>query len=181
LTIQSISTRQAAPLAAARSNNTGTMKMSTFSIDEHLTQAASSNVAPAASRPLVGASWRGRHIAAAPDRRSATPDPVAPTAASTTPPKLAAVATKNNVTAQSNAAPLVNAQPRPFYVTNSNYNPTDVNSPETIQDPTATAAPQFVEWTSANGLTTTGVMNPFGLTQNNPGMGFYGAPSNNRF
>jgi hypothetical protein len=43
-----------------------------------------------------------------------------------------------------------------------------------IQDPTATAAPQPVQWTSSNGLTTTGVMNPFGLTQNNPGLGFWG-------
>jgi len=66
-------------------------------------------------------------------------------------------------------------------VINSNYNPADVNSPETIPDPTATAAPQLVQWISANGLTTTGVMNPFGLTQNNPGMGFFGAPSNPRF
>jgi hypothetical protein len=70
--------------------------------------------------------------------------------------------------------PLQNPQPQPFYVVNSNYNPADPNSPATIQDPTATAAPQPVQWTSSNGLTTTGVMNPFGLTQNNPGLGFFG-------
>lgn len=70
--------------------------------------------------------------------------------------------------------PVQNPQPQPFYVTNSNYNPADPNSPATIQDPTATAAPQPVQWTSANGLTTTGVMNPFGLTQNNPALGYFG-------
>ncbi len=118
---------------------------------EPLAQAAS-------SRRLVGASPRGRQIAA---------DPVP--------------APAKNRTDFSNPAQLQSGQPRPFYVTNSNYNPADVNSPETIPDPTATAAPQLVQWTSPNGLTTTGVMNPFGLTQNNPGMGFYGAQSNPRF
>jgi hypothetical protein len=70
--------------------------------------------------------------------------------------------------------PVQNPQAQPFYVTNSNYNPADPNSPAAIQEPTATAAPQPVQWTSSNGLTTTGVMNPFGLTQNNPGLGFFG-------
>jgi hypothetical protein len=31
-------------------------------------------------------------------------------------------------------------------------------------------------WTSANGLTTTGILNPFGLKQNNPAIGYNGAP-----
>jgi len=53
--------------------------------------------------------------------------------------------------------------------------PASAGSPAVIQDPTATATPQAVQWTSANGLTTTGIMNPFGLTQNNPAIGFFGA------
>ena len=44
-----------------------------------------------------------------------------------------------------------------------------------IQDASATASPQPVLWTASNGLTTIGVMNPFGLTKNNPSMGYYGA------
>jgi len=70
--------------------------------------------------------------------------------------------------------PVQNPQAEPFYIVNSNYNPADPNSPAMIQDPTATAAPQAVQWTSANGLTTTGVLNPFGLTQNYPGLGNFG-------
>ena len=70
--------------------------------------------------------------------------------------------------------PVQNPQPLPFMVTNSNYNPADPSSPAMIQDPIATAAPQAVQWTSSNGMTTTGVMNPFGLTQNNPALGFFG-------
>ena len=73
------------------------------------------------------------------------------------------------------AAPGPILQAQPFYITNPNYNPADPGSPAAIQDPTATATPQAVQWTSANGLTTTGVMNPFGLTQNNPAIGFFGA------
>jgi hypothetical protein len=46
-----------------------------------------------------------------------------------------------------------------------------------IQDAGATAAPQRVQWTSANGLTTTGIMNPFGLTKNDPSIGFNLFPS----
>ena len=164
--------RQATPPAAVRFNNARTVKLSKFAVDEPLTQTASSNVPPAASRPLIGASQRGRQITAVSDRRSAARDPIAPSVTS--------IATKNT-TDVSNTTPLQNVQSRPFYVTNSNYNPADVNSPETIQDPTATAGPQLVQWTSSNGLTTTGVMNPFGLTQNNPAMGFYGAPTTQRF
>jgi hypothetical protein len=70
--------------------------------------------------------------------------------------------------------PTENPIAQPFYIINSNYNPADPNSPAMVQDPTATAAPQAVQWTSANGLTTTGVMNPFGLTQANPSLGFFG-------
>ena len=73
--------------------------------------------------------------------------------------------------------PVQNPQPQPFSVVNSNYNPADPNSPAMIQEPTATAPPQPVQWTSSNGLTTTGVMNPFGLTQNNAGLGFFGGHS----
>jgi hypothetical protein len=175
LTIQRISNRQATPLAAARFSSARTVKLPKFAVDEPLTQAASGNVAPASSnvtpRPLVGASQSSRQIAAVPDRASAAHDPIAPSVTST--------ATKNT-TDLSNSPLLASGQARPFYVTNSNFNPADVNSPETIQDPTATAAPQLVQWTSPNGLITTGVMNPFGLTQNNPGMGFYGAPSTQR-
>lgn len=161
MTIQSMSNRQAAPLAAVRLNNARTAKLSKFVVDEPLAQSAS-------SRRLVAASPRGRQIAVVPDRRSAASDPVA-------------APTTKNTTDFSNPAPLQSGRPQPFYVTNSNYNPADANSPETIQDPTATAAPQLVQWTSPNDLTTTGVINPFGLTQNNPCMGFYGASSNPRF
>ena len=73
--------------------------------------------------------------------------------------------------------PVQNPQPQPFSVVNSNNSPADPNSPAMIQEPTATAPPQPVQWTSSNGLTTTGVMNPFGLTQNNPGLGFFGIPT----
>jgi hypothetical protein len=65
---------------------------------------------------------------------------------------------------------------RPFYITNPDYDPANPVSQSVIQDPAATATPQAVQWTSPNGLTTTGVMNPFGLTKNNPSMGFFGAP-----
>jgi hypothetical protein len=73
--------------------------------------------------------------------------------------------------------PAQNTVAQPFYIANPNHNPADANSPAMIQDPTATATPTPVQWTSANGLTTTGVMNPFGLTQNNPGLGFFGIPT----
>ncbi len=57
---------------------------------------------------------------------------------------------------------------RPFLVSDPS------NPGGTMQDPTATAKPQATSFTSSNGLTTTGIMNPFGLTQNNPSMGFMG-------
>ena len=65
----------------------------------------------------------------------------------------------------------------PFYIANPNFDSTNPESPTMIQDPTATAAPQRVQWTSSNGLTTTGVTNPFGLTKNNPSIGFNLFPS----
>jgi hypothetical protein len=43
-------------------------------------------------------------------------------------------------------------QAQPFYITNPNYDQTDPGSPAVIQDPTATATPEAVQWTSANGL-----------------------------
>ncbi len=65
----------------------------------------------------------------------------------------------------------------PWQITNPNTAP---GQPPTINDPTATATPQATSWTSANGLKTTGVMNPFGQTQNNPAFGYFGAnPSAN--
>ena len=69
------------------------------------------------------------------------------------------------------------AAPRPFYMPNPNYVAGDPASETMVADATATATPQAVQWTSPNGLTTTGVMNPFGLTKNNPSIGFFGAPS----
>ena len=75
------------------------------------------------------------------------------------------------------AAPTAN----PFMVNNPRYNPDDPNSGnEMMQDPMATGSPRATSYTASNGLTTTGIMNPFGLTQNNPAMGYYGAtpPSN---
>jgi hypothetical protein len=76
---------------------------------------------------------------------------------------------------QSNSATEQNIRPLPFYVSNPNYNPTDSNRPVMIQDASATASPQPVLWTASNGLTTIGVMNPFGLSKNKPSMGYYGA------
>lgn len=56
----------------------------------------------------------------------------------------------------------------PFMVTNPKYNPADPMSQMLMQDPGATAKPVNSQWTSPNGLTTTGVMNPFGLDWNSP-------------
>ena len=67
---------------------------------------------------------------------------------------------------------------RAFYVTNPNYDSADPVSPTMIQDASATATPQRVQWTSADGLTTTGILNPFGLTKNNPSIGFNAIPAN---
>lgn len=36
-------------------------------------------------------------------------------------------------------------------------------------------APRKAQWTSPNGLTTTGTMNPLGLNQNDPSIGYFGA------
>lgn len=52
--------------------------------------------------------------------------------------------------------------------------PTAANPNAQGQDPTATARPTASSWTSG-GLTTTGIMNPFGLSQNNASMGYMGA------
>jgi len=146
------------PIAAVRPN---TVKSSMLSFEEHLSRQAS-------ARPLLGASPSGRQFDAIPDRSPSTREPAPQDVAPS-------LATPESSAAPSNLASAQNAQPRPFYVTNPYSDPTDPNLPETIQDLTATAAPQSVQWTSPNGLTTTGVMNPFGLTKNNPSIGFYGA------
>lgn len=63
------------------------------------------------------------------------------------------------------------AAAQPFLIRNPNYDPTDPNSQEMIQDPTATAAPTAF----SNSAGTTGLLNPYGLTQNNAAMGYMGA------
>ena len=163
MTIQSVTNRQA-PVAAARLNNTEAMKASMLSFEEHLARPASIDAAPVLDRPIIGASKRVRHFAAIPDTRAAAADPVSPN-----------VAASSKLTTASTLSPDT-PQAKPFYVANPYYDPIDSNSPAMIRDLTATATPQAVQWTSLHGLTTTGVMNPFGLTQNNPSIGFYGAP-----
>jgi hypothetical protein len=152
-----------------------------FSIEAHLPQASSAKVAPP-RRQISAVLPQVRQSAVTP-QASAAPLTLQPTAPVVSLPTT--LANSNNPTTMwtpsdgylnngNPIGPVQNPQPQPFNVTNSNYNPADPNSPATIQDPTATAAPQPVQWTSANGLTTTGVMNPFGLTQNNPALGFFG-------
>jgi hypothetical protein len=157
-------------------------KSTAFSIEAHLPQASAADVKPSASQKTAVPPQVRRD---ATTQQPATLQPAAPTASLDTSPLPATLANSNNPTAMwtpsagflnngNPIGPVQNPQPQPFYVVNSNYNPADSNSPAMIQDPTATAAPQPVQWTSSNGLTTTGVMNPFGLTQNNPGLGFWG-------
>jgi len=159
-----------------------------FSIESHLPQASAGDLKRPGSQisavsPLV------RQSAVTPQTKESaaqsTLQPVPASAALDIAPLPTTLANWNNPTAMwtpgggflnngNPIGPVQNPQPQPFQVTNSNYNPADPNSPATIQDPTATAAPQPVQWTSSNGLTTTGVMNPFGLPQNNPALGFFG-------
>jgi hypothetical protein len=153
-----------------------------FSIEAHLPQASAADVKPSASQKTAISPQVRRDAAT---QQPATIQPAAPAASPDTSPLPTTLANSNNPTAMwtpgvgflnngNPIGPVQNPQPQPFFVVNSNYNPADPNSLAMIQDPTATAAPQPVQWTSANGLTTTGVMNPFGLTQNNPGLGFWG-------
>ena len=159
-----------------------------FSIESHLPQASGEDVKRQGSQiSAVPALIRHTPVTSQ-TKASATPatlQPVTAAAALDIAPLPTTLANWNNPTAMftpgggflnngNPIGPLQNPQPLPFMVTNSNYNPADPKSPATIQDPTATAAPQAVQWTSSNGLTTTGVMNPFGLTQNNPALGFFG-------
>ena len=159
-----------------------------FSIESHLPQASVGDVKRPGSQ-ISGVSPLVRQSAVTPQTKESaaqsTLQPAPAAAALDIAPLPTTLANWNNPTAMwtpgsgflnngNPIGPVQNPQPQPFQVTNSNYNPADPNSPATIQDPTATAAPQPVQWTSSNGLTTTGVMNPFGLTQNNPALGFFG-------
>jgi len=148
LNLQSISNQRPAPVAAARLSSVRARNTVAFSIEGHLPQASARNPGQSGSQ-LLGVTQQTR---------------------------------QSSVQAPSTGAPSGNLavagptlQAQPFYITNPSYNPADPGSPAVIQDPTATARPQAVQWTSANGLTTTGIMNPFGLTQNNPAIGFFGA------
>jgi len=151
LNLQSIGNQRPIPVAAARLSSVRARNTSVFSIEGQLPQASARNAGQSGSQ-LFGVTQQ--------IRQSSVQAP--PTGAPTTSTGNLAV-----------AGPTLQAQP--FYITNPNYNPADPASPAVIQDPTATATPQAVQWTSANGLTTTGIMNPFGLTQNNPAIGFFGA------
>lgn len=134
--------------------------------------------------PLASLKQPGRQILAASPHIRQSAAPLVPPSAS----PLTTTDNLNNPTAMwtpnegflNNGDPIgpaKNTVAQPFYIANPNHNPADASSPAMIQDPTATATPTPVQWTSANGLTTTGVMNPFGLTQNNPALGFFGIPS----
>jgi hypothetical protein len=173
LSIQKINTSHSPSVATALLTNIRAKQSAAFSVEAHLPQMSVSQ--KTAALPQV------RHSTITPQTNASA----APAAPLDTAPLPTTLANSNNPTAMWTPAagllnngnpigPVQNPQPQPFYVVNSNYNPADPNSPAMIQDPTATAAPQPVQWTSANGLTTTGVMNPFGLTQNNPGLGFFG-------
>ena len=168
MSVQSINNSHLRTLATFKPVNTRAKQSAPFSL-----QAGVSLKQPV--RQLLAASPHVRQSAAA-----VVSSPVSPTVTSTD--------NLNNPTAMwtpndgwlNNGDPIGPAKStvaQPFYIANPNHNPADSSSPTMIQDPTATATPTPVQWTSANGLTTTGVMNPFGLTQNNPGLGFFGIPS----
>ncbi len=89
--------------------------------------------------------------------------------------RLAADGVQAPADAAAMSQPWLNATPQrqDFMVRNPNYNPSDPwSGPEMIQDPSATATPTAF----SNSAGTTGVLNPFGLTQNNASAGYYGAP-----
>jgi hypothetical protein len=163
LSIQKISASHPQSVATALLSNIRAKKSPVFSIQAHLPKASAADVNPSTSQKTA----------------------VSPQVQLNTAPLPTTLANSNNPTAMWTPSegflnngdpigPVQNPQPQPFNVINSNYNSADPNSPAMIQEPTAIAAPQPVQWTSSNGLTTTGVMNPFGLTQNNPGLGFWG-------
>jgi hypothetical protein len=188
MSIHEISRSLAPSGASTLLSNLRTKHSAKFSIESHLPQASAGDVKRQGSQ-ISAVPALIRHSAVTPQTKApaaqADLQPVTAAAALDIAPLPTTLANWNNPTAMWTPAsgflnngnpigPLQNPQPQPFHVTNSNYNPADPNSPATIQDPTATAAPQPVQWTSSNGLTTTGVMNPFGLTQNNPALGFFG-------
>jgi hypothetical protein len=176
LTVQNINNRQLAVVPAARPNSAGTKSISAFSLEESLGAGAStppSTLAAApSSRPLIGVSRLARQLADT-LHRAATGQETLPAdvPASTDPPASEPAIPQP---AASNPAPAQIVQAQAFYITNPSYDPANPNTPEVIQHPAATAAPQAIQWTSPNGLTTTGVLNPFGLTKNDPSIGFYG-------
>jgi len=147
LTIPRISHWPPAALTANRLNRLTTTKLPAFSIQQQLS-APTQSAAP--ERQVTAASVASRQVLVA-------ASPVANTAAAPA------------------AYAAVGPQAAPFFVANPNYNSSDPFSSTLMQDPTATAAPQRVQFTSADGLTTIGIMNPFGLTRNNPSIGFFGA------
>ena len=188
MSIHEISRSLAPSGAATLLSNIRAKNSAKFSIENHLPQASVGDVKQQSSQKSA-VSLLVRQSAVTPQTMApaaqSTLQPVPTAAALDIAPLPTTLANWNNPTAMwtpgdgflnngNPIGPLQNPQPQPFQVTNSNYNPADPNSPATIQDPTATAAPQPVQWTSSNGLTTTGVMNPFGLTQNNPALGFFG-------
>ena len=155
LNIRNISTSHTPSVATALLRSLKAKQSPKFSIDAHLPKASAQDAKPSVSQKTVAS-------------------PLPTTLANSNNPTAMWTPSAGFLNNGDPIGPLQNPQPLPFYVVNSNYNPADPNSPAMIQDPTATAAPQAVQWTSSNGLTTTGVMNPFGLTQNNPGLGFFG-------
>ncbi len=72
--------------------------------------------------------------------------------------------------------PWLNAAPQrqDFMIRNPKFDPNDPwSGPEMIPNPSATATPTAF----SNSAGTTGVLNPYGLTQNNASAGYYGAPA----
>jgi hypothetical protein len=186
--IQSTSALHTPSIATTRTSNAKTKESALFSIETLLKPTSARHAKPTSSQG-IGASSHVRQSSAVRQKDPVALQPVlasaTPAASSSAPTILTTLANSNNPTAMwtpgagflnnSNPiGPVQNPMAQPFYITNSNYNPADPNSPAMIQDPTATAAPQAVQWTSSNGLTTTGVMNPFGLTQTNASLGFFG-------
>jgi len=161
--MQKISTSHPPSVATALLGNLRAKKSAAFSIEAHLPQPSAAVVKSSASQKSAVSQQVQLDTAPLPTTLANLNNPTAMWT-----PSAGFLNSGNPI------GPLQNPQPQPFQAVNSNYNPADPNSPAMIQEPTATAAPQPVQWTSSNGLTTTGVMNPFGLTQNNPGLGFWG-------
>ena len=149
MTIYNIAHRQPAFAPAYRLNSLTTKKLPAFSIQEHA-PAAPQSAAPA--RQVIAASLSSRQVpGAASGIAAATPASTAPHASANAP------------------------QAQTFFVANPNYDASDPYSSMLAPDTTATATPQRVQFKSADGLITTGIMNPFGLTKNSPSIGYFGA------